>query len=261
MKTIQKYRLYIGILAVIVVGGIVFTIGSNDVADVDSGKTTTTNIGGVSIDLPEGAVIIPIPIESTIPLPVLVRDVAFPDYYNEEAKTLMRDKIATAIVNIEGDNTDFGNWLELANLRSSMEDYTGALEIYEYLNVASPTNSVSFVNAGNTYHLYLKDYPKAEENLKQALVNSSSSIHNVRSLYELYLYSYKTDTGLAGQTLLDALVVAPDSIDLMVLLAEYYKNAGDDTSAKTYYEKARDEAKNRQNFDLLYILEQEIGKL
>lgn len=256
MKT-KNILYFIGLL-IIVIGVIWFILGDKEVNDVDT--TQTVDIGGVSLDLPDGAVITPIPIETTIKAPELVREISLPDFYTEEAEKIMMAKIESAVADIE-DGANLGEWLTLANLRSNIEDYGGAEEIYIYLNKVFPTNSISFVNLGNLYHLYIKDYLKAEENLKKAVENSPSNLHNIRSLYELYLYSYKQDTDLAKNTLITALELDPKNIDIMVLLADYYRDNEDGENAKSYYRQAINEAKDRGDLNLIYILEQEVGKI
>jgi tetratricopeptide (TPR) repeat protein len=104
----------------------------------------------------------------------------------------------------------------------------------------------------------LKDYEKAEENLLMALKNNPDSSHIIRSLYELYKFSYKKDTNLAEETLLNALVLRPEDINFMIELGLYYKELGRNEDALEYFKKARDKATERKDGELILKIDKEI---
>lgn len=270
MKMIKNIYVIWTVL-IIVIAVVVYIFTNNTVNDdvmnqgniSEDRRTTTTIIGDVSIELPEGATITNIPIENetVVETPNLDRQVIFPSFYNTEAKQIIGQKIEIAISALEEDPTSFGYWLDLGSLRNNIEDYEGAIEIYEYLNIAAPTNSLSFSNLGNIYHLYIKDFEKAEKNLRQAVSNSPSNIHAVRSLYELYRFSYKQETTLAEDTLLQGLEDVSNQIDLIILLATFYKDVGRNTDAQIRYEEAKELATIDGNDSLLLLIEGELNDL
>lgn len=230
-----------GKIAVLVFGGIVIIVllvvlivfpapqeknTGTDVATTTATSTKTIDVGdGVSLEVPEGITIEKVPASegTSIERPSLDRPVTIPDYFPEDAAKNAATKIAEAIALIEEDPTSFDHWLQLAVLRYQIEDYEGAIEIYDYLNIVNPENDVAFMNLGNLYHLQLRDFEKAEKNLRQAITNNSTNVLAYTSLYELYRDSYKTDTDLAEQTLLEGLSVMPDELNLLLALGDYYK--------------------------------------
>ena len=123
-------------------------------------------------------------------------------------------------------------------LRKTIGDYAGAREAWEYANAIRPGNYVSFSNLGDLYHYYIKDYPKAEENLLQAIKNEPSHIGSYRALVDLYTQSYTEKLGEVPSVLSDGLKKNPDNYDLLIMFASYYKNAGDKVNAISYYNKA-----------------------
>lgn len=197
----------------------------------------------------------------SILLPDLDRPVVYPDDFPEDAQTIVSEKIEELTNSLKKKPDSFENWLNLALQRKTINDYEAAIEIWEYLGKASPNNSISFTNLGNLYHLHLKDFEKSEINFKTAIRNNPKNIHSYRSLYELYKFSYKKDTGLAEDTLLLGLKNSPHSVDLMIMLAGYYKESGEAEEASGYYNRAIEEAKKLGNDELVLILEKELKGL
>lgn len=237
--------------AVIILGGLVYFFllsdsrleNTKEKETMSIDKSTSTEEVSAEFSEGEGEVhMIKIDKENTISQPDLERPIVYPDFYTEEAQALMEKKITDTIALIKEDPTSFANWVELAIERSDLEDYEGAVEIYEYLNKAAPNNSLSFVNLGTIEHLYLHQYEDAEKNMLQAIKNNPQNMHAYRSLHELYRYSYKQDTNAAVDIILDALKEFPNNIDFFTLLAVYYRDTGEKDKAIEYYDKAIDQA-------------------
>lgn len=94
-----------------------------------------------------------------------------------------------------------------------------------------------------------------------AIKNSPGNILSYKGLYELYTFSYKQNTSAAEDILLEGISNNPDAIDLMVLLAFYYKETGEAERAAGYFNSAIEEAKKRGNDELVSTLEKELTNL
>ena len=190
---------------------------------VQNGTTATSTtesdieivtVGNIQIEVPEGVTIEKIPIEEVeiTELPELNRPIAIPDFFPPDAAKNVATKISEAIVAVEIDTTSFDNWLRLANLRQQIEDYSGAEEIYIYLNIINPENDIAYLNLGNLYQLHLQEFEKAEANLRKGIENNITNVHAYLSLHELYRYLYKTDTDLAENILLEGIDIVDNDI-------------------------------------------------
>ncbi|MDP6587387.1 MAG: hypothetical protein QF535_22255 [Anaerolineales bacterium] len=197
----------------------------------------------------------------SVSLPELKHLLQFPQNFTDDMRDITTDRIVKLNEELTLDPTSFANWLALAIQRKLINDFEGARDIWEYLNIIYPKNSISFHNLGDLHHFYLKDYPKSEENFKKAIENSPNNVSYYINLHELYKYSYKKDTTLAIDALLDGLKVNPGSTDLLVALAVYYKEAGDNINAKKYYQQARNKAQEFENDKLVELLNTEIENL
>lgn len=257
----KKNIVYIAVL-ILLLGGVGFYIYTDT---KKRGGTTQENISTTATSSDEpGYTITPIPVENPavgVKAPALNRQVVFKGDISLEAKSILANNIARLTASLKGDTTRFGDWLELGIQYKIAGDYEGAKEAWEYASALSPNNYVSFSNLGDLYTNYLKNYPKAEENFKISIKNKSDYIGGYRALHELYRYSYKEKANLAPQILKEGLSKNPKSTDLMVLLAQYYKETGDKDTARTYYQKALTEAKAQGNTSLAVLLEQEIASL
>jgi len=199
--------------------------------------------------------------EEATPQPELNRKITIPEYYPDDAAKNVAAKIADAITAVEEDNTSFDRWLTLANLRQQIEDYKGAEEIYIYLNEVVPDNDISFLNLGNLYHLHLRDFEKAEENFRQAITNNVANMYTYASLHELYRYSYKTETTLAEDTLLEGIDVVADDINLLLALGDYYKEKERIADAIDYFTQVKEKAEKQGNKPLVDRMITEIIEL
>lgn len=205
-----------------------------------------------------------IPVENpavNIKVPNLSRNVIFTTDISPEIKDIVQKNIARITTSLKEDSVRFGDWLDLGIQYKIAGDYKGAEEAWEYTGFLGPESYIPWHNLGDLYAHYLKDFPKAEQNFKKSIALKPDYIGGYRALYELYYYSYKEKANLATQILKEGLAKNPKSTDLMVLLAQYYKEAGDKDNARTYYQKALTEAKAQGNTSLATLLEQELTNL
>lgn len=195
--------------------------------------------------------------------PSLNRSLSFPKDFPGDAKAIVIKRVGELRDTLKKNPGDYASWLDLAIQYKIISDFEGARQIWEYVNVAAPTQSISFQNLGNLYDLYLKDYPKSEENYLKAIANAPGIPAAYLGLHELYRYSYKADTTAAVDILkqgIDA-VKSPDNLDLMIMLASYYKDKGDKSNAIKYYGEVRSKAQTLKNYDLANQMTTEIKAL
>ena len=137
----------------------------------------------------------------------------------------MKSKIEQQIVILKSDPKRTDIWLQLGLNRKIGSDFTGAIEAWDYVTAVASgaTRSVAYGNLGDLYMYFLKDFPKAELNFKQAIVLNPQNIDYYRTLYYLYRDVYKQNTSAAGDILKQGLKANPDNSDLIELQAEYNK--------------------------------------
>ena len=101
------------------------------------------------------------------------------------------EKIKELVSSLKNDPANVDNWLILGVYRKILGDYDGAISVWNYVGVLSPTNYVSFNNLGELYAYQLKDNAKAEENYKKAIENGPSAIYIYRNFFDFYRYFAK----------------------------------------------------------------------
>ncbi|KKU59576.1 MAG: hypothetical protein UX81_C0008G0026 [Parcubacteria group bacterium GW2011_GWA2_47_12] len=135
------------------------------------------------------------------------------------------------------DPTNYNDWLTVGTSLKQLEKYKGARDAWLYVAALWPDQPVPHGNLGSLYHLYLKDFPKSEDEYKNAISLDPTQSAWHRGLYELYAYSYKTKTNLWEEAL-KAGITQSGSIDLRVVLAERYEKLGRFTDAAALYDDA-----------------------
>ncbi|MDP2593322.1 MAG: hypothetical protein Q8P52_01585 [bacterium] len=279
MNTVQKFTLYIIVSLVFI--GVAGVYIKNDLSGrsnsggskkdstafdaTDKSDEGIVDIGGIGVAKGDADNItiepISIPSESSVTAPPLNRKLVIPDNFPESAEKSIRQRIDEVISELKDDPSSYENWLILAVHRKTINDYDGAREIWEYLNTVYPGQSVVLGNLGELYHLYLKNYAKSEENYRKAIEAEPSNIAYYRGLFDLYRYSYKTDTPAAENILKEGLEKNKNNLDLLILLAAHYKSGDRVTLAKEYYEKAFNQAKIEGREDLALQLKEIIDNL
>jgi tetratricopeptide (TPR) repeat protein len=178
-----------------------------------------------------------------------------------EVQAIYRSQIENLEQALHADNSNINTWNDLGVQRMAIGDYQHAREIWEYVSAISPLNNVSFFNLGDLYHLYLKDYLRAEVNLLKSKENNPKYIPVYRALFNLYTLSYKQNTSAAEEILQEGIGKVPNNLDLLVLLAGYYKGKGDVENARLQYEKALVKAEELSNESMIGLLKEELQRL
>ncbi|PIR44445.1 MAG: hypothetical protein COV10_04885 [Candidatus Vogelbacteria bacterium CG10_big_fil_rev_8_21_14_0_10_51_16] len=193
-----------------------------------------------------------------IPVPDLSRRINF-----STASDSTKANIEKLSAELKTDSLNMSKWFGLAQFRKSIEDYEGAILIWEYTAKLVPVDPVSLLNVGNVRHFYLKQYPESENAFRRVIANTAPNpvSEAYLGLHELYRYSYKEKAALADDVLIEGLVLEPENLYLMVTLAAYYRDEGEKTNARTYYEKALTIAKRDGDTKLQASLEKDLSTL
>ncbi len=137
----------------------------------------------------------------------------------DDAKSILVADVTRLKQTLQTDPQDFDSWLDLALHYKIAGDYKDAEEVWKYIVQTGPQNThyIALGNLGNLYEFFLKDYPKAEEFLLQAIALKPDQISFYRDLYTLYHYGYKVGTGADSSILEQGLKANPGDKDLLNL--------------------------------------------
>ena len=262
----KSIREFLGAAVVVIV---VVLVGWYIVRDIAStGKENVVQEGGIGADIREGGgTIEQLPVDTTITppsaiaAPKLERSLTFPDNFDETAQTIIQNNIIALTAVLKEQPDSFSAWSDLAIQYKIIGDYEGAAEIWEYLNKVAEGNTISRVNLGNLYHYQLKNYEKSETNFKDALRINKELSEAYTGLFELYRYSFRTNTSEAENILKEGIAALPQNIDFVMTLAGYYKEKGRSDDAKETYKKARILAETAGNETLVSAIDDELSAL
>ncbi|MBI5139863.1 MAG: hypothetical protein HZA94_00200 [Candidatus Vogelbacteria bacterium] len=195
------------------------------------------------------------------PLPDLDRPYTIPLSLDAAMVAQTRREISSNVESLKSNPDQFGRWLDLALLRKLVEDYIGAEEIWIFTSKEWPDSFISHANLGDLYTFYLKDSLKAEISLKKVIEISPNTVPSYRNLFMLYTNQYIEKKSEALPTLLSGIKANPKAVELMILVASYYKDSGDNVKALEYYSMALPLAEKQANSFLIDFLNKEIKNL
>lgn len=228
----------------------------------DSTSGASVDVGAVKIDATSAAGSVePVDIKDLPQAPSLNHAIAYSSSIGAQMRTQIERNVKDVVAVLKDSPYSLEAWLGLGVLYKQAGDYRAAEEAWKYANALSPGNIVSFNNLGDLYHYYLKEYPKAEDMFLKAIKNDKKYTLSYMNLFDLYRYSYKTDTTRAADALKQGIAANPENIDLVIALAAYYKEKGDKTNARTYYTQALAKAKTAGNTALATSLQAELDAL
>lgn len=152
-------------------------------------------------------------------------------------------------------------WVNLATFRKMVGDYQSSVTILTYVSKRWTIDHVPYINLADIYQYYLKDNKLAEKNLLKVIELKPDYSEAYINLYNLYKDSYTEKKDQAISVLLKGLKSSPRSTDIMINAARYYKNSGDVSSAKKYYNMAINEAVVSGAKDLEQAFKSEVAEL
>lgn len=141
---------------------------------------------------------------------------------------------------LQANPDDFDALMSLGMVKKYIGDYQGAEELWVKAGQIEPKNSTSFGDLADLYVNFLHDYDKAKVAYDTAMTNSVKDPfypNFVRNAFYFYR-DYIKDNTQAEQVLLTGLKNKPGSLDIMVLLAGFYRDQGDKSKAIYYFQKA-----------------------
>lgn len=194
-------------------------------------------------------------------LPPLDREVRFSDTFPEEARRAVREHVADDVRQLEEHPEDGNAWMDLAVWYHTANDYDAARAIWEFIVDVSPTNSTALNNLGRLYHYTLPDFEKAEGYFTQALAANPERADAYVELFDLYRYSYKTETSAAVDIMKAAVQVFPDDPNFEIQLGVYYRDRGELAAARTYFERAVTKARATGQLEVVTTINAELAKL
>ena len=179
---------------------------------------------------------------------------------DEAAFKAISQNMAKIISELKNNPNNELGWLNLGVYRKMLGDYAGAVQILDYIVVSWPSDYAPYNNLADLYQFYIKNYPLAEKNWLKVIELKPDYLQAYENLHSLYKDLYQEKQAQSLPILLQGLKANPQSIDLMVFIARYYKSLGDKDNTQVYYSKAIQEAKNQNNPDLTGLLEQEAAE-
>lgn len=176
-----------------------------------------------------------------------------------DVKLALQKNFATLVEILAKDSFDLKSWIDLGTIRKMGGDYKGAETAWLFVTKGSPTNTVAYSNLADLYMNFLKDYPKSEAMYLKVISLNPTDASAYRDLASLYDNLYKKGTGAGEAILKKGVAAAPDSVDLHVVLARYYKEAGRTAEAKVQYEAAIAAAQKAGQTEVAAQLKTEAG--
>lgn len=123
----------------------------------------------------------------SVPIPDLNRPLVFPGGYSVDKAAQVEEQIDIVVAFLKEDPNRFSEWMTLALLLKSIEDYEGAREAWEYASAMRPGNALSFANLGMLYGYYLNNPLKAEANFLHSIENEPRFLDFYARMTDFYL--------------------------------------------------------------------------
>ena len=246
--------------------GLPAVTSTTTVAKIPAGKKRVT-VGGITYITDAtntaGIIIEQVPTELPKPIPALNTVVTFSATANisPEAQKIIKIQIFELVNKLKLHPEVASNWLSLGLYRKMGADYASAKIAWEYAKRLQPNDIQAYSSLGELYQYYMKEYPESELNWKKSIEIDKKFIIGYRNLFVLYTTFMKNPT--QGKLILDAgLRANPESIDILVLLAQYYRDHGQTSLSRTNFEKALVQAKRqKENQNLVPQIQAEIDNL
>ncbi len=172
------------------------------------------------------------------PAPDFRAPIAFSADVTLDVRAAIQKNADVYIARIAKNAGDLQSWIDLATVHKMGGDYKTPETFWTYVTKAAPKNSVAFANLGDLYANFLHDYAKAEANYRVVISLDPSDTSPYTALFTLYSNVYKKGTSAAEDILKQGIKAAPQSVDLQVILARYYRSSGRTAEARAEYDAA-----------------------
>ena len=247
-----------GVVLVVVLSGLYYAFSQRSVATpgVVSEATPNTLAPSGGFTLEEIS-----PSDILDSAPDISRGIRFSESIPQEVRDILSKKATEAVANIRANPASGADWFNLALYYHTANDYEGAREIWEFLTVVAPSNTVAFNNLGKLYHFSVPDFPKAEEYFMKSLAIDAESLTPYVELFDLYRFSYKTDTTAAVDIMKKAMTIFPDNLDLFLALGAYYRDRGDTAQARSTFTNGLDKARDAEDVGFIASFGNELARI
>jgi tetratricopeptide (TPR) repeat protein len=194
--------------------------------------------------------------------PSLSHEVVFTQELPNETEDRIRGNILINQEKLQKEPKDLETWLDLALQYKEAGDLEATEDVWKYLNEAFSGQETSLFNLGVLYHQDLKEYDKSEKSYREAIKRNPAYSLSYLGLHELYRYSYKQDTTLAVEILLEGMEQIPNDPNLPIALAAYYRDYKKDYETSIeYIKQAQKILKEMGDTEKIQALEEEILRL
>lgn len=214
---------------------------------------STTSAHGVEVSASNGAKIEIIPDTSpaSAKVPAVHRPIVNKTNVPADALAAITDRTHQLEALVTKNDKDTNSWINLGAVREMVGDHEGALQAWQYVVAIEPGNITATFNLAALYADQLKQYPQAEKAYQKAIALNPHSSVGYRSLFEMYTNtSYKPTATAAEDILKKGIAAVPEATDLHILLARYYKQFGNATSAAIEFKAAADAATKAGQSDI-----------
>ena len=228
----------------------------------------TKNTGGAKPEVTQNATsteglvsgfVGPIAQDVSTPAPSLERPIPETSDIPDETRAMVLSQLSVTIEALKEDPKSFDEWIELGLERKRLGDYEGAAEAWEYVSLLYPGNIVSFANLGDLYMNFLHDYAKAEERYLKAIKNKPDP-YIFSNLFDLYrVYKAESEGGI--DILKKGIVENPGALELYIMLARAYRDAGRIDEASIAFDEAIAVAQRQNNTSAVASLKEEKADL
>lgn len=185
----------------------------------------------------------PIAAEAIFTKPKYPTKLSFKGTFSAAEKAAIQKSYDKSVAALVKDPMDFNAWIDVGTLNMMSGNYALAETVWQFTAKQWPTNYVSHNNLGDLYMNYLRDYTKADAEFLAAIKNKRNDSNPYKNLFTLYSEtSYKPTNTAAEDILKQGIAAVPNSVDMRVLLARWYKKLDRETEAKAAYQSAIDTA-------------------
>lgn len=175
---------------------------------------------------------------TTIDIPDFRAPIQFSQSISADVKTALQKSAAIVEGRLAKDSLDLKSWIDLGIVRKMGGDYKGAETAWLFVAKTAPTNPIVYNNLGDLYMNFTKEYAKSEKAYLTAIKFDPKNESIYINLYTMYANLYKKGTSAAEDILKKGIAALPDSVNLRVTLARFYKAAGSTNAAKIQYDAA-----------------------
>ena len=240
-----------------------FGESNNTVSEDDSTSTTTTdgssNLGNINPEEIDNSDT-PVTQLPKAPIPALNREFVVPEILAEEFRIQILNQHNSIIATLKENPELRGDWLQLALLRKSVEDYVGAEEIWLYMTKVWNLDHVAFGNLGNLYSSELPDIDKALSYFVQALEKRPDNLNYYNNIYNIFRFRLE-DNARAISLLEQGEDLLPDEIYFPKKQAEHYRDTGDVENAKKFFQRTLNLAQELSLLDIENYAREELEKI